>query len=401
MEMMLQFGFGMMEHTRVLLRAWGGGTVILSPRDLEPEQVWRFARDVELVPGGRAIFDPQFYLPNADHERLTSHAYWPANYQSGAFWQGRELEDLLTALGALNTRIGAAAVILPGPLAATVDDDWLGIQTQILSVARRLLPGRSLYASVALGADAVRSQSQVEELLEASDTWDVDGFYLVAEHPQGDYLVEDPNWLAGLLDVTAHQRLSHRVVLCGYSTHQMLMLAAAGASAVASGTWMNVRSFPPGKFDAAREEEIRQRATWYYCPEALSEYKLPYLDIAQRAGILPRMRADAGLGSNYADTVFAGGQPSASGFDEPAAFRHYLQCLRSQAVSARAPTYDATRDLLRAQLDTAENLLMQLRAAGVLGQMRDFADSIDANRSALALLDSTRGPVLRRNWPTL
>ena len=32
MELFLQFGYGMMEHCRVLLSAWGGGTTILSPQ---------------------------------------------------------------------------------------------------------------------------------------------------------------------------------------------------------------------------------------------------------------------------------------------------------------------------------------------------------------------------------
>jgi hypothetical protein len=34
MELYLQFGYGMMEHTRRLVDEWDGGTVILSPRDL-------------------------------------------------------------------------------------------------------------------------------------------------------------------------------------------------------------------------------------------------------------------------------------------------------------------------------------------------------------------------------
>jgi hypothetical protein len=39
MELFLQFGFGMMEHCRVLVDEWGGGTVILSPRDLNETQL--------------------------------------------------------------------------------------------------------------------------------------------------------------------------------------------------------------------------------------------------------------------------------------------------------------------------------------------------------------------------
>jgi hypothetical protein len=267
--------------------------------------------------------------------------------------------------------------------------------------ARRQIPNVPLLATIALGADALRNTSQVEELLENSDDWPVDGIYLVTEHPAGSYLVDDPQWIANKLDIVAHQRLAGRRLVAGYCTHQMLVLAAGALRELGSGTWMNVRSFDAGKFDAIREEEIRQRATWYFCPQALSEYKLPYLDIADRQGVLQQMQPDAALGSVYADPVFAGGQPSVSGFGEPAAFRHYLQCFRSLAATSTAPSFDQTTALHRRALDRAEHLLRDLGAAGVTAQLREFARCIDANRAALTVLDSTRGPVLRRRWSSL
>ncbi len=39
MNLYLQLGHGMMEHCRHLISRWGGGTVILSPRDLSPDQL--------------------------------------------------------------------------------------------------------------------------------------------------------------------------------------------------------------------------------------------------------------------------------------------------------------------------------------------------------------------------
>ena len=49
---------------------------------------------------------------------------------------------------------------------------------------------------------------------------------------------------------------------------------------------MNVRSFSRDRFLRPDENEIRQRATWYYCPQALSEYKLPFLDLLGGDGSL-------------------------------------------------------------------------------------------------------------------
>lgn len=69
---------------------------------------------------------------------------------------------------------------------------------------------------------------------------------------------------------------------------------------------MNVRSFPPDKFRAPYEDEHKQRATWYYCPQALSEYKLPFLDMADRRGLLDSMAPPAEMDGEYATTLFSG-----------------------------------------------------------------------------------------------
>jgi hypothetical protein len=401
MRLDLQFGWGMMNHSRELVRAWHGGTVILSPRDLDEIQLQRLSDDINRIPGGRVILDPQLYLPRADHERLRSHSYWPDSYATGAFWSGSGLDNLLQELIQLNSRLNASALIAPGLLATAVSNDWLTIQGTILeSIAGRHI-GLPVLATIALSSEALRSEDQIAELLETAAHWEAEGFYVVAEHPGGNYLVSDPEWLANILDLCAGLRLLGKQVVLGYCNHQMLIAATAKIDAISSGTWMNVRSFPPDKFRQNYEEEIKQRATWYYCPQALSEYKLPFLDVARRVGRLDRLRPEPEFDDTYTRELFEGAQPTTIGLSEQSAFRHYLSCLRVQAEQSVRSTFDETADYHEHMLDRAESLLQDLRANGIRGQLRDFSDSIDVNRAALAVLKSTRGAVLRRRWNTL
>ena len=136
MELGLQFGYGMMEHCRNLVGAWGGGTVVLSPRDLNDDQLSRLSSSLRELPNSSSLLDPQVYLPHADHERLCSHAYWPAEYQTGTFWTGQGLSDLIRKLLELNVALQTSAFILPGLLASAVDDDWLATQEMVLEEAR-------------------------------------------------------------------------------------------------------------------------------------------------------------------------------------------------------------------------------------------------------------------------
>lgn len=401
MELYLQFGYGMMEHCRHLIEAWGGGTAVLSPRDLNADQLTRLAGSLTGLPGGRVLLDPQFYLPYADNKRLCEHEYWPSDYSTNAFWQGPALAELLAKLAELNESLGASAFILPGLLASVINDDWFETQRAVMEEASTLSGDRPLYMTIALSADATRDQDQVALLLERAERWTPAGFYLVCEHPNGSYLVEDPNWLANVLDIAAGLRLRGARVVIGYCNHQMLAAACTRTDAICSGTWMNVRSFPPDKFRQAYDEEMRQRATWYYCPQALSEYKIPFLDIAHRLRLLDRMAPPARLRNDYSAPLFSGPQPSAVGFTEQAAFRHYLHCLRLQCEDATAGTFDDALSNHEGILNQAETLLATLTAAGIRGHQRDFTNIVDANRAALAVLSSTRAPILRRRWTSL
>jgi hypothetical protein len=58
MRLYLQFGWGTMDHSRSLISEWGGGTVILSPRDLKDDQLSRFSKAVNRIPNGAVMLDP-------------------------------------------------------------------------------------------------------------------------------------------------------------------------------------------------------------------------------------------------------------------------------------------------------------------------------------------------------
>jgi hypothetical protein len=164
---------------------------------------------------------------------------------------------------------------------------------------------------------------------------------------------------------------------------------------------MNLRSFPPEKFSAAYNEDIKQKAVWYYCPQALSEYKIPSLDLAYSQGLLAAMAPPPNLGSNYAMGLFGGTQPTTVGLDEPNAFRHYLQSFHAQVGMQRSPSFDEAVAAEEQRLDTARQLLNQLQRAGVLGQLRDFSPILDSNLAAIRAHFNTRGHQMRRHWNSL
>ena len=397
MELYLQFGYGMMAHCRHLVERWEGATVILSPRDLRGEQIQRLGSQI-VEKGGRSLLDPQFFEPRATHHRLVNHDYWPDDFATSMLDGGSALVDLLQRLLALNDSACADRFVVPGLYGERVDDDWLAVQSTVIDEAANLVTDRPRIATLCLSAEALRFEDQIEMALNAAEAWDVGGVYIVPEHPGAQYLVDDPMWLGNLLILCAGLKLQDKDVLLGYCSHQMLCLATARVDAIASGTWRNVRLFAREKFHEAQPGEIRRKATWYYCPQALSEFKVPFLDMAHRHGALDSLRPDVDLESDYADVLFSGAQPTSTDYSEQQSHRHYLQCLHRQCSLASRGSYRETFEAHLALLDEAQAEINGLHRLGVRGQDRDFGNFIVVNRSALSALDDARGLVLERVW---
>ena len=204
-----------------------------------------------------------------------------------------------------------------------------------------------------------------------------------------------------VLDLVAGLKLLGKRIILGYSSHQMLVAGCAGADAIASGTFMNVRAFPPEKFFIPPEEDTRKLATWYYCPQTYSEFKLYMLDLARKMGILGKMAPQKGFDEGYSKLLFGGAQPSTVGFKQGLSFRHYLSCLWTQARAMKFDTFDSSWAFFEKSLSEADKLLDSLHKVGIQGEDRDFRAASTATFGALQVLKKTRGAMLRRRWKSL
>jgi hypothetical protein len=393
----LQYGHNTMPLSRELIGNWGRGGVILSPRDLERDQLRRFAGEIR-DRGGQTLLDPQIYNPRASHPRLVEHAYFPKEYSTDLLADGTSVRRWLTTLRELNEETATFAYLVPGFYCVRVDDLWLGVQETLLETAAAVVTDKPRWATICLSSEALRFEDQFEVLLSRAEQWDVHGYYVVAEHPQGHYLVDDPLWLGNLLLFCAGLKLHGRKVVVGYTSHQNLCLVAANVDAIASGNFINVRSFSTTRFDAPDMGPSRRARWWYYCPQSLSEYTVAFMDIAFQAGVIEHFKPDPTLGGDHADLLFSGALPSSTAWREGLAQRHYLHSLYGQATQARRGSFQETMDAQLLLLETAERYIEFFHRNNVWGQDRDFDDMIDVNRSALGILEKERGFALAREW---
>ena len=252
--------------------------------------------------------------------------------------------------------------------------------------------------TIALGKDVLSDDTQVESIIQYAEHWDVNGVYIVCEHPERHYLIDKPIWVANLLSLVAGIKRLGKEVVVGYANHQMLPLALAKCDAIAAGNFLNVRWFQPEHFETTDNENPSRRTTWYYCPQALSEFKVTYLDVAQRVGILRTMAPPAQMDNEYSRVLFSGAMPSSTNYKERNSFRHYLHCLRIQCEMSSKASYAETLNSQFAQLETAARILNGLHNERIKGQDRDFGEICDVNEAAIQIFDKEFGFAIAREW---
>ncbi len=391
-------GHGVQKICLELFKQWGGGTIILSPMNIEPKQIEKFSADVRKV-NGNILLDSQLYYPRKFQKNLSKYEYWP--HDNITLLESGNFDTIIAHLVQLNQSVGSSILLLPSLSANHIDARWNGLQKSIITSASKVKHGFDVYHTIALGEKAMLDEEQIEEIVNYIEEWDVSGIYIVCEHPSNKYLVDDAIWVSNQLSLVAGIKRTGKKVIVGYSNHQQLCLAAAKCDAIASGNFRNVRWFQPEHFETIDSDEQSRRAKWYYCPQALTEIKITFLDIARRISLLSALKTEGKMENSYSDMLFSGALPSSTGYSERDSFMHYLWCLKEQCRSSARSTYKETYDAQMAMLETAEQILTALHEKRIRGQDRDFLDIISINEAALSVHNMTYQFSLSREWDTL
>lgn len=395
MELYIQMGHNTQKIAIEHLENYGNGTIILSPMNISPEKISGYSAKVHKK-GGRVLVDPQLYYPRKFQKKLSEYAYWPQEditaLETGQF------DKVVQELSLLNKQTKSDMFILPSNTTKRIDDIWNKVQKMIIECAKKYMPEADQIHTIALSSDVVNDEIQMERVVSFVEEWDVKGVYIVCEHPEKYYLVDRPLWVSNIMSLVAGIKRQQRKVIVGYASHQLLCMALTKCDAIASGNFLNLRWFKPEHFETIDEKQPSRRAVWYYCPQALSEYKIPFLDIANRMNLLNRMEPPEIMRNSYSDMLFGGSLPSSTGFGEKESCRHYLYCLRKQCQGSVRGTYKETKDAYLAMLGTAEQLLSGLGEKGIKGQDRDFTEICDVNRAAISAFDMAYQFPLSQEW---
>lgn len=395
MNLYLQMGHGMQSMSEELIKLWGGGSIIVSPVNIKQEKLTVFSKKIQLA-GGAILFDPQMFYPKEGHHKLQAYDYWPAEGVSIISDKGHI--SINRELLRINNEINSSQIILPG---IEMNENNLSYGIDWMNKSAEYFHGKTdkpILATLCLYPETIRNSISIEYLVEQLKVINVDGFYVIPHPSNNEYIVSDPSWEIGLLKLLTCLKLAKKQVIVGYSNHQGLIYSLANVDGIASGTYMNTRSFVPSKFKSPKDDDIKHKSTWYYLPTAFSEYKAALLDVAMQRGYLDSFRPHGEFKNSYSDMLFNGTQPSSTNYNETNSFKHYLHCLKVQCDMLTLDSYRETYDTYEFMLNTAENQIQEFKKYGMSGQNRSFAPGIEANRIAMCANNEDYGIKLNFDW---
>ena len=400
MEFGLQMGHGMQGLAGEFLGDQkSANQIILSPRNFGntramsgPDRMIAYAKGPIRVASGGVLLDPQLFSGGNATVSLREFPHWKVC--SGSLWDNPSA--VLEEVANLNDACLTSMFIIPSDTIETVNREYLDKMSKYAASAREFSGGRKTLMTLSFGQDVLRGDSSIDMLLNALEDWDVDGFYIVSEHPRNEYLVDQPLWLYNYLVLIAGIKRIGKIAYVGYGSHQLLLLALAGCDCLFSGNYLNVRRFEKSTFED-KEEGISQRACWYYAPQALSEFKVTTLDLAMSLHALDVLKTPFG-DDKYAGVLFRGALPSNTAYNERASFLHYLICLNQQCKVLSKSSYDETYFALLSYFNTAQSIIDGLQEIGINDRARNFANALPAASQAIAAFNANWGFQMSQEW---
>lgn len=398
MELYLQMGHGMQAMSLEMIKNWGGGKVIISPVNIKRNELQPFSEKIAKL-GGEVLFDPQMFYPKDGHDKLTQYEYWP---DAGiSIDPQRSAQEIMRPLLKINKEINAKSIILPN---MEMMDKNMKSGFKFIESAAEFCGEKTdneKIVTICFYPEILRSKDKIESIIEKLLALPVEGFYIIPHPPNGEYIISDALWMTGMLKILVCLKHAKKKVIVGYSNHQGLVYSISKIDAIASGNFMNTRSFTPSRFQSQKENEDRRKSNWFYQPTAMNEYKVTSLDVAKQRNFLELFEPLGKYKNKDSEVLFKGAYPTSTSYREPNSFRHYLHCLKIQCETVSGKTFDETYNSYEFMLQSAEQRISEIRKHGIKGVNRDFSPAFETNRVAACSLMDDYGFKTRLEWDNM
>lgn len=262
MESYLQLGWAsdnLLEESSAL----GFSGAIISPVDLEQSKVESRIKACSSL-GLDFVLDPQLFIPADPVRSLSEWSFWPDVFKTQDSSDIKSWHQLADQVLECADSIGCNTIASPAILPKVFDDEYYSFFASVDKHARDSAPdGISVLQTVIVEADRLVDESNVYKIASLVSAHRADGYYLIFLDPQQPRPASsDVESLVNQAKLIRALRSTGARVVVGHTFVDAILFGAAGASACATGKYLNVRNFEIKRFKPPRSGG-GQKTYWF------------------------------------------------------------------------------------------------------------------------------------------
>jgi len=274
------------------------GGIVLSPVNREPDKlrenmpVFRQRGEFDI------ILDPQLYVPRGQRENLIQQPYFPATFDTSDFGAAQGWTTVVTELARFAKELGVDAVASPVSMPRRWTDEFYDTCVETSHMLSQVLDGRRALTTCLVSLSDLNDGNRARQIASILTRHDTKGFYVVLDteiEPRRE--LTDADGLASFMSLISLLQ-QYAPVTIAFSSSDMILYKAAGASNCGTSKFFNLRRFTTSRFEELPAGGGGQLPYWF-------EHNL--LAFIREADIR-RLQRDG-----YGDIICGGNSNSSSG----------------------------------------------------------------------------------------
>ncbi len=238
--------------------------IILSPVNREPDKLREDMPIFRRRGNFNIILDPQLYYPRAERENLVLQPYFPDAFDTADFSTPEGWNGVINSLVEFSEELGIEAVISPVTMPRRFSDDFYDTCTETSrNLKNRISHDIATLTTCLVSLSELENGNRVRQIASILTRYDTDGFYVVVQtdiEPRRE--ICDSDGLFNLMLLISLLEGSAPVTVA-YSSSDMILFKAAGATNCCTSKFFNLRRFTMSRFEEPPGGGGGQLSYWF------------------------------------------------------------------------------------------------------------------------------------------
>ncbi len=341
-----------------------GNGIIFSPVHYKKNQIEAVNTSVK----GTSLFDPQFYVPDSQKQKLQTYDFFPEVITDG--FSTIDFESLAhqSAGRCLQFQLdnNFEKIIIPARFHQELVTDYIAKQKvfsiePFLNEIGRVGVDKEIFITLPLTISMVIDAEYRTQILNWITSYpDIHGVYLLNQIAESSKQITDYNNLMPHVNFIKELQDAGLKVIIGYCNAESVLLSAIDPYGVTVGAYENTRNFSIDKF-LDNDSTMRGPAPRIYLPKLLNWMR--YDTAIEIKDDFPSVWEKIYTSTPYMESIFPTGRPH---FNRPELYKHHFKLMADDLSLLANKTLEDRQSTIQERITNALELYREIKDAGVL-----------------------------------